>query len=45
MRDAGYVVAGFVLTAGTVSAYAWTLRSRLRALRRTEPGPPAGSPS
>jgi hypothetical protein len=44
MRDAGYVVAGYVLTAGAVSAYAWSVRSRLRALRRTEPRPGEGRP-
>jgi hypothetical protein len=43
MRDAGYVVAGYVLTTGAVAAYAWTLRTRLRALRRTEPEPPPRS--
>jgi hypothetical protein len=37
MRDAGYVIAGYLVTGGVVAAYAASVRLRLRrALRRTE---------
>jgi hypothetical protein len=35
MTDAGYVLAGFLVTAGTVAAYAAALRARLRRVERT----------
>jgi hypothetical protein len=34
MRDAGYVIAGFVLTGGVVGAYALSVRVRLRRILR-----------
>jgi hypothetical protein len=43
MRDAGYVAAGYLLTGAVVTAYAASVRLRLRrALRRTERDFPGG---
>ena len=46
MRDAGYIVAGYLLTGATVTAYAVSVRVRLRrVLRRTREGYPDGDAS
>lgn len=43
MRDAGYIVAGYVLTGATVTIYALSVRLRLRrALHGTEQSLPRG---
>lgn len=46
MRDAGYVVAGYLLTGGAVLAYTVSVRLRLRRLtQRTRRGFPDGGAS
>jgi hypothetical protein len=46
MRDAGYIVAGYLLTGGAVISYAVSVRLRLRrALRRAREGFPDGGVS
>jgi hypothetical protein len=46
MRDAGYIVAGYLLTGGAVTAYAVSVRLRLRrVLRRPRQGLPDGGAS
>jgi len=34
MTDAGYIAAGYVVTAATVASYAWSIRTRLRRVTR-----------
>ena len=34
MNDAGYIAAGYLITAGAVAAYAWSIRSRTRRVLR-----------
>ena len=34
MMDPGYITAGYVVTAATVSAYAWSIRTRSRQVAR-----------
>jgi hypothetical protein len=46
MRDAGYIVAGYLLTGGAVAAYAVSVRLRLRRIvKRTREGFPDGGAS
>jgi hypothetical protein len=46
MRDAGYIAAGYLLTSGAVTAYAVSVRLRLRrVLRRARQGLPDGGAS
>ena len=46
MRDAGYILAGYLLTGGAVAAYAFSVRLRLRrVLRRTHESFPDGGTS
>jgi hypothetical protein len=35
MNDVGYIAAGYVVTAATVVAYAWSIRTRSRRVLRT----------
>ena len=35
MNDAGYILAGYLVTAATVATYAWSIRSRTRRVERT----------
>jgi heme exporter protein CcmD len=37
MTYAGYVVAGYGITAGAIGVYTWRVLSRARALRRSLP--------
>lgn len=46
MRDAGYILAGYLLTGGAVATYAISVRLRLRRiLRRTRESFPDGGAS
>jgi hypothetical protein len=46
MRDAGYILAGYLLTGGAVAGYALSVRARLRRLtRRAQRGFPEGGAS
>ena len=46
MKDAGYILAGYLLTGGAVAGYAFSVRLRLRRLtRRARRGFPDGGVS
>jgi hypothetical protein len=34
MTDPGYIAAGYLITAGAVAAYAWSIRTRTRQVAR-----------
>lgn len=37
MRDAGYIAAGYLVTAAAVATYAWSIRTRMRRVTRLLP--------
>lgn len=37
MTDAGYIATGYVVTAGAVAAYAWSIGTRMRRVQRALP--------
>lgn len=48
MTDPGYIAAGYLVTAGAVAAYAWSIRTRTRHVARVfgpSATPSASTPS